>query len=382
MSDAFFARFLWAAHELRARPGSALLMGAALTLLTTMMAGGLLLSQALTATTGRLLDQGPDLVVRRTGPFGWHAVQDQDAALALAIPGIVAARPRIWGAVRASDQAVTVVAADDAALRRLMPPEALQAPAPGEAIAGRGVSLPGTDARLMLHGATDLTFRVTQRFPTRSDLATHDVVMLHPRDARTLLGLAPDQASDLALFVFHPEEAEALRPELARAFPWPAHIATRQDTRKYYAAVFGRRGGLGAMLYLPAALALVLLTTAVVRQQMGDRSRMGLLKALGWTSRDILALQMAKALLVSLPAVAAGLVLAYGLVYAPFLSWIGRLLLGWQTTAPLLHLDAGYAAPIFLEVTGMLLAPFLAAVLWSSLGLAAADPQDLFNRGN
>jgi hypothetical protein len=381
MTSNGLGRTLWAARELRAHPGSALAVVCALALLTTLVAGGLLLSQALTATTARLLDQGPDLVVRRVSPSGWQPVDVQDAALALAVPGITAARPRIWGTVKTPEQTVTVVAADEAALQSMLMPGNLRPPAPGDAIAGQGVTPSKNGNRLLLQGATDLVVRVVQRFPSNSDLVTYDVVMLHPRDLRTLLGLDPDQASDLALSVFHPEEAAALQPDLVRALPWPVHITTRLDTRKAYAAAFGRRGGLGSVLYLPAALALVLLTAAVIRHQMGDRARMGLLKALGWTGRDILTLQVTKALLVSLPAVAVGLVTAYGLVYGPTQSWVGRLFLGWDATPPLLHLDAGYAAPIFLEVSGLLLVPLWVAVLIASLGLASSDPQDLLNQG-
>jgi ABC-type lipoprotein release transport system permease subunit len=226
-----------------------------------------------------------------------------------------------------------------------------------------------------------MRFKVTQRFPRASDLMTHDIIMLHPDDARRLLGLQPGEASDLALAVFHPEEAEALLPELVGAFPWPVHVATRQDTRKYYAAAFGRRGGLGQLLYAPAVLALFLLVAVVVRQQIGDRAHVGLLKALGWTSRDIVTLQLAKALVVGLPAVAAGLMVAYGLVYLPDQRWVGTLLLDWQDTAPQLHLDAGHAAPVFLGVAGILILPYLAAVYWSSLMQVAAEPYDLLNRG-
>ena len=45
-----YAQFLWAGRELLARPGTTLLMALSMGLLTTMMATGLLLSQALTAT--------------------------------------------------------------------------------------------------------------------------------------------------------------------------------------------------------------------------------------------------------------------------------------------------------------------------------------------
>ena len=134
------------------------------------------------------------------------------------------------------------------------------------------------------------------------------------------------------------------------------------------------------MLYLPSAAALALLVAVVVRQQMGGRRRVGLLKALGWTGRDIVALQLAKALLVGGPAVAAGLATAYGLVYGMSAQWAGLLLLGWQQTSPALPLEAGHAGPVFIEVAGLLLSPYLVAVLWSSLTQAAVDPQDLLRR--
>ena len=128
MTSNGLARVLWAARELRAHPGSNLAVVCALALLTTLVASGLLLSQALTATTIRLLDQGPDLVVRRVNPGGWQPVHTQDAALALTVPGITAARLRIWGTVKAADQTVTVVAADDAAIRDMALPETMHPP--------------------------------------------------------------------------------------------------------------------------------------------------------------------------------------------------------------------------------------------------------------
>ena len=249
--------------ELLAHPGATLLMALSMGLLTTMMATGLLLSQALTATTSRLLDQGPDLVVRRVTPDGGQPISSQAADLALKIPGITEARPRIWGTVPTPQAAVTVVAADRDAIARSTITAAIQAPVRGEAVAGSGVHLPQTDAHLVLHGTDTITVRITQRFPQEADLATHDLVMLHPDDARRLLGLAPDEACDLALAVFHPDEAEALLPELARVFPWPVHIATRQETRKHYATAFGRRGGLAALLYIPAVFFLFAAATGI-----------------------------------------------------------------------------------------------------------------------
>lgn len=372
-----YALLHWAAREHLAHPGTALLLVLALGGLTILPATGLLLSTALTEATDRLLAEGPDLVVRRVDPQGWRPITVAAIQTALAIPGVTDARTRIWGTARTPEGAVTVVAGDEAAMQSLGMEASLKAPNPGEAIVGRGVILPEAGARLPLSAVGTVPVRALTQFPTESDLATHDLVLVHPRDARILLGLPPGTASDLVLTVFHPQEAEALRPELARAFPWPVNIVTREETRKYYAAAFGRRGGLAVLLYLPSVAALALLVVVVVRQQMGSRRRIGLLKALGWTSRDIVTLQMAKAMLVIGPAVAAGLIGAYALVYGLPSKWVGWFLLGWHPTGPILPLGAGHAGTIFLEITGLLLIPFLAAVLWTSLTQAVADPQDL-----
>jgi hypothetical protein len=375
------ALLLWAGREHLTRPGAALLMMVALGMLTALLATGLLLSHALTSATARFLAEGPDLVVRRVDPQGWRPIALDATRTAIAIPGITDARARIWGMASTPEGAVTVVAGNRATEGILDIDPSLRRPHSGEAVAGRGVVLPPGDDQILLNAAAALRLRVVGRFPAEVDLACHDLVLLDPGDARLLLGLPSDSASDLALYVFHPAEAEALRPELAKAFPWPVQIVTREETRKYYAAAFGRRGGLASLLYLPAALALALLVAVLVRQQMGDRRRVGLFKALGWTSRDIVALQMIKALLVGGPAIAAGLVGAYALVYALPSGWVGLFFLGWHPSGPILPLEAGHAGPLFLEITGLLLMPFLAAALFSSLRLSAADPQDLLQRG-
>ena len=125
-----YAYGLWAARELLKQPGTTLLIALSLLLLATLTTSGLLLSQALTATAKRLLDQGPDLVVRRVTPGGWQPIDAREAATALRIPGIIEARPRIWGTVRAPQGPITVVAANPQAIQQMGDPPTLQPPRP------------------------------------------------------------------------------------------------------------------------------------------------------------------------------------------------------------------------------------------------------------
>ncbi len=233
---------------------------------------------------------------------------------------------------------------------------------------------------MSLSGSLPLNLVVADKLEPATGVILNDVVVLNPADARRLLGLAEDQATDLAVEVFHEAEARSLAPELARAFPWPVSVYTRDQARGTYAAALARRGSLVAIAGLPALLGLALLTAATVRRQLGSRGDVGLLKALGWTTGDILYCQVLQALVVGLPAVAGGALTASALVFWPAIEWPGRLFLGWESMPPALHLDTGGAGGVLAELAALVFLPYLAAVLWPALNGAAADPLDLIDK--
>jgi hypothetical protein len=74
---------IWAARDIQRRPGRSLLLFTCLTSLVFLTATALLFSQALDATWTHLMDQAPELVIRRIDAGGW-APMPADAAVALA----------------------------------------------------------------------------------------------------------------------------------------------------------------------------------------------------------------------------------------------------------------------------------------------------------
>jgi hypothetical protein len=369
---------LWAARDVIRRPAPALLMAVSLALLLTVSGTALLFGQGLSQTARRLLAHGPDLVVRRLNAGGWAPLPAAEAlAAARGVPGVTRAQARVWGVAAGPAAPLMVIAWADAALPPAGDGEPLAAPRPGEALLGPGVD-PGPDPRrLPLTGAAALEFRPVGRLPAESALLGQDVALVHPADARRLLGLAPGEAVDLAVDVFHAEEAAALLPELAGAFPWPVRITARSEAVGLYTGGLARRGGLVLIAGIPAVLAMILLVAGAVRETVGQRREVGLLKALGWTTGDVVRLQVYRALLIALPAACLGMLAAYALVFRPGVSWPGSLLFGWRTAPPRLTLDPAGALLTLLELGALVVGPYLAAVLLSSLQGAAADPQDL-----
>ena len=197
---------LWAARENLRRPGPNLLLAVSLAGLTLCLSLVLLVTASLERTSAELIDQAPDLVVRRLGTSGW---QPMPAAVALeavqGLPGINSVRPRVWGLVQNGNRSITAVAADEANLAGA----GLAIPRQGHAIAGGWWRPHLAKGPLVLAGFHTMTFAVDSILPPEVDMAAFDTVLLNPADARRLLGLSPGWASDLALYVFHPGEADA-----------------------------------------------------------------------------------------------------------------------------------------------------------------------------
>jgi ABC-type lipoprotein release transport system permease subunit len=325
-----------------------------------------------------MIGHGPSLVVRKIGAAGWAPIPEKQAVdSAGTVPGVTRAKARVWGVAGGPEGAVTVVGAaggleslpSDTGFARL--------PLEGEAVVGEGVgSLKKGDA-LQLAGAVSMFFKVIDRFPADTGIAAHDVVLLHKKDAMQILGLPEGFASDLAVHVYNEEEETAILPDLSKAFPWPVRITTRRETAGYYSASFSKRGTIGVIALIPSTMALALLIFYLVRERTGRNHEVGLLKSMGWTTAEIVNVQVSRALFISLPAASLGSLISYILVLRPGTRWPGALFFGWDKTAPALHLDGTGAVLVLLEIACLMIVPFVAAALWPALQSGAADPQDL-----
>ncbi len=375
MNFHFRPLYVWAARDLLRRPGEALLLTGVLALVIMVAAAALLLTRALSDTALKIIDAGPSLVIRRTGPGGWQPMEAQTAVAAAAVvAGVIHPRPRVWGLVRAGDTQLTLVGMEK-------PAGALAnagAPGRGQAIAGPAAGCAPGDT-LILTGQHTQSFTVIATFERFVAAAVQDVVLVGADDARKVLGLPPGYATDLAVDVFHDGEQDAILPDLLNAFEFPVRIATRQSTAGWYAASYAMRGGLFMTALIPSVLALVLIMIYSGREGAGRKQEIGLLKSMGWTTKDIAALQMTRAAIIGLAASAIGMAAAYALVFFPGATWPAAFFFGWQQHPPALFPDPAGALAVLVQVCALVVAPFAAAGLLSALRYASAAPMDMID---
>jgi len=365
---------LWALRDILRRPIESLLLAAAMISTIAIVGTLLLFPRAVYDTVDRLLKAAPAIVVRRIGAGGWQPLPIRQAVQAAGtVPGVIAATPRIWGIVNGPAGPLTIIGVAPGiiapAYKDLLP----RLPRPGQAIVGPGVAAGGFADRLQLEGALRGTYRVIGRLPDKTGLFTQDLVLLNAQDARQLIGLPDGYASDLAVEVFHEQEQDAILADLAAAFPWPVRCVTRRQSAGMYAGFSNRGSTLNTITAIPAVLAVCLLVAVNIRRSMGRQSDLGIMKALGWTTGDIVRLQLYRALAVGLPSAAIGACLSYFLVCWPGTQWLGRIFLDWQTIPPRLYLAPQGAVTVLLEVAGLVLAPVIGSALAPAARAATAD---------
>ena len=364
---------IWAARDVQRHSGRSILLFTCLTSLVFLTATALLFSQALDNTWTHLLNQAPDLVIRRIDAGGWRPLPTEEAvAVVKNIPGVLDPAPRLWGVVPGPAGPVTVVAPagtlPESAINGITPPSV------GQAVVGQGIARAVSDSRLILGSRNNITLDIIDTFPADSGLATHDLVWTTPEDARRLLGLAPGQASDLAIHLFRREEEKAIQADLAAAFPWPVHITDRSTSALRHHTRAVRTGGVALVAGIPALLALLLIIIGTAVDSGSQQARLGLLKSMGWTTADILRFQVTKALIVGLPAVVLGLALATAAVFYPPAAGITAFWITGGQHLPALTLQGTGAIAVMLEIAAMVGLPYLAAVFLTSLRAAAGNP--------
>lgn len=369
------------------RGGRNVAVAGGLAFLVGLIASVLFLTLSLRRESANAAAAMPDLVVQRL-VGGRPALIDPAIVRTLeALPGVRAARPRVWGYLFLPSVPgnLTVVGR----------PPGVAAPdgvalAPGGRFPGEGeVVLGATLAdRLAVRLGDEVGLpppdpddpyvflEVVGRFESASALYTADVALVADADARAVLGVPDDRVTDVAVDLTTPREAPVLIEKIAARIPG-ARVVDRTLTARIYALTFGTRGGVVAAMLMPALAAFLLLAwDRLTGLDVVERQEIGVLKAVGWGTWDVLAARLWETGLVSLFGTAAGLLAAYAFVYwadAPLLSGA---LLGWSALYPRFDLVPVLDPALFFGLLGAVVVPFVAVGVVPAWRAAMTDPDE------
>ncbi|QXE91375.1 FtsX-like permease family protein [Geomonas subterranea] len=339
------------------------------TLLVFLLSSILLFSHALKTEANAVLQGTPEIIVQRSLTGRYQPVPLSYAEKIAEIRGIHSVRPRLWGYYYDANFLANYTL--------LVPREG--APQPGFIDIGSGISRirdthPGDVIGFTGHDGKPRSFTIRKVLPAGSELVSADLILISESDYRDFSGLPADQATDLVITVRNPREFSTVAEKVVRLLPDSRPIV-RDEILRTYDAVFGWRSGLVIVVFGAVALAFVIFAwDKATGLSAEERREIGILKAVGWETADVLHLKFWEGVVVSLTAFLAGYLLAYAHVFLGGSFLFAPVLKGWSVLYPEFRLvpslDCGELAAIFF----LTVVPYTATTIVPSWRAATIDP--------
>jgi ABC-type lipoprotein release transport system permease subunit len=377
--------FAWSA--LARRPGRTVALLGAVAMAVTLLAAVLFATTALRGEAERGRQTQPDVVVQRLQGGRPALIDPSTVAFLKQLPGVRRVTARVWGYVflpslRAN---VTVIgrerdATDLTAVRGVL--QSGRDVRPGE----RGAALIGKALADLLHvregDVISLpspredapTLELTGVFGSPVSIFASDVVLLDVEDARAILDLPEDLATDVAIELGNPEEATVIGRAILDAEP-SLRVLDKRILARTYQLTYGRRAGIVIAAAIPALLAMLIVTwERMSGLGPSERREIAVQKAVGWSTADVLYAKMYEAVLVGVSAFGVGVALAYAWVFLLGAPLLREVLSGWSVLFPETALTPAVDPADLVGVAAMVLLPFVSVAIFPAWRAAIVDP--------
>lgn len=354
------------------RKGKNIALVAVFSVVVFAVASAMFFAAALRTEARAVLAAAPEMIVQKL-TLGRQEMIEAEAIEALrAIRGVAGAEGRLWGyfydRINGANYTIMVAPAGEAA------------PAPGHVRIGeaipkaRGFTYATAPLFLSRHPGDLQKFVVDQTFGSDSALVSADLVVMNEADFRAFFALPAGKFTDIAVRVRNEREIGTIVEKAARVLP-EARFVTRAEIGRTYEKLFSWREGILTALAGAAMLAFAIFAAEKASGLSAEEAReIGILKAIGWDTRDVIAMKLWEGALISGGAFLIGTLAAYGHVFLAGGTLFAPVLKGWAVLYPDFPLTPAIDA-LQLTTLGLLtVVPYTAAVLVPIWRVASADP--------
>jgi hypothetical protein len=334
-----------------------------------LLASVVFLTQSLTAASLAGLAREPEIIVQKLSAGRHELIPVADLAPVSRIAGVRSGRARLWAYSTdlATHETVALVVPD-------APGPAAGQVFPGREFLRRRSLAVGDDVRLEGRGGEARALKVAGVLDPAT--ALESAALLHVSEAtfRDLVGVGDGLAMDLALRVRNARELSTIATKVTVALPGTRPIV-RDELARTYRSVFNWRSGVVIATLLVPVLAFVIFAwDKAAGLGAEERREIGVLKAVGWETGDVLLMKCYEAVGVSLAAFGLGTGLALGWMAMSRSPLVQPALVGWSTlypsSTPLSAAGAYQVTTLFF----LTVFPYLVATVIPAWRAATIDP--------
>jgi ABC-type lipoprotein release transport system permease subunit len=186
-----------------------------------------------------------------------------------------------------------------------------------------------------------------------------------------------DFATDLTVQVRNKKEVATVAAKIQQIFPDTRPIL-RDEIMRTYEAVFDWRAGIILVVLSGALLAFLIFTwDKATGLSAEERREIGILKAIGWETADVLQLKFWEGLTVSLTAFLLGTIFAYVHVFWAAAPLFATVVKGWSILYPNFRLTPFLSVFQIAVLFFFTVAPYTVATIIPSWRAATIDPDQV-----
>lgn len=354
------------------RKGKNFSLLAVYTLVVFALASAMFFTEAMKREASLILKDTPEIIVQRVSQGRYDPIPVKYVDKIRKIRGVISAGPRLWGYYYDPVGGANYT---------LMVPRN-GAPARDTIAIGNGISRSrmvyrGDIMSFRTYNGLVRTFTVDREMAAESEIVSADLILISEADFRGIFGLPAAQATDIVVSVRNPKELVTIAKKILELFPDTRPII-RDEMMRTYDSVFDWRGGIFIVLLSMALLAFVIFAWEKASGLSAEERReIGILKALGWETADVISVKAYEGMVVSLFSFCLGVLFAYAHVFFSATVLFAPALKGWSVLYPDFRLTP-FIDPYQVAVLFFLtVVPYTVATIVPSWRAAIVDPDSV-----
>jgi cell division protein FtsX len=346
------------------------------TIIVFLITSVLFFANAIRREADALLEGAPEMIIQKVIAGRHDLIPIGYAEKVKSIRGVRKVKGRLWGYYfhQASGSNYTLMATGAFPIKD------------DETIIGDGVLRTwGTirENRLFFkaYDGEPLTLKVVDSFSADTDLVSSDLILVTEPAFRRIFGIPADFFTDLVAGIRNLNESPTIAEKVVELLP-DTRPVLREEIRRTYTSLFDWRSGYIIVLLSGAVLAfLIFAWDKATGLTAREKAEIGILKALGWDTSDILLLKFWEGLVICLTAFLGGVIAAYAHVFMASAPLFEHALKGWAILYPSFRpnpaLDAFQLAVVF----ALTVLPYVLITIVPAWRASTIDPDAVMRQG-
>ncbi|RZV13383.1 ABC transporter permease [Aliarcobacter butzleri] len=215
--------------------------------------------------------------------------------------------------------------------------------------------------------------KIFKDLPKEANLIANDLIIMDINIAKKILDIKPDFATDIVLDVPNPLERQNVKEQILLKES-NIRILQKDELKKEYENMFNYKGGIFLILFIVVIFTFILvLYQRYSMISSNDKREIGILKAVGWSIKDIIKLKIIENFIVAFMAFIIGVIFAYIFVFILQAPVLKNIFIGFSNIKNDFILNQNIKISNLITLFLFFMVPFLSAVLIPVWKIAVID---------